>query len=255
MNELIQQIKWQFILLHRNNFITISIVVTAMYAIIFFAIRDLGNTDKVLTLLILNDPAIIGLFFIGLSVITEKDQQVLTALFVTPISHHIYLLSRVLSLSIIGWGCALGMGFAAVGTSFHFIHFSAGVFGICLLSSLAGAWLVCYTQEFMRFVLMSIPVLLIFVNLPLLNYFEVTDIGLFRIMPAQGSLTLIAASHGDALAVYSNGLQQQFAAIAVSGGDSPTLLSLVYGYASIVFWVPLCYWFVYRTFIFKIVNR
>ena len=104
MNELIQQIKWQFTLLHRNNFITISIVVTAMYAIIFFAIRDLGNTDKVLTLLILNDLAIIGLFFIGLSVITEKDQQVLTALFVTPMSHHIYLLSRVLSLSIIGWG-------------------------------------------------------------------------------------------------------------------------------------------------------
>ena len=233
MNELIQQIKWQFMLLHRNNFITISIAVTAMYAILFFAIRDLGNTEKVLTLLILNDPAIIGLFFIGLSVITEKDQQVLTALFVTPLNHHIYLLSRVLSLSVVGWGCALGMGFAAVGTSFHFLHFSAGVLGICVLSCLAGIWLVCYTQEFMRFVLKSIPILLVFVNLPLLNYFEVTDIGLFKVMPAQGSLNLIAASHGN----------------------SPTLLSLVYGYASIVFWVPLCYWFVYRTFMFKIVNR
>lgn len=232
MNELIQQIKWQFILLQRNNVITISIVVTAIYALLFFVIKDLGNTDKILTLLILNDPAIIGLFFIGLSVIMEKDQQVVAALFVTPISYHFYLISKVLSLSIIGWVCALGMGFAAVGTSFHFIHFSAGVLGICILSCLAGAWLVCYTAAFMRFMLKSIPILLIFVNLPLLNYFGVTDIGLFKIMPAQGSLNLIAASHDTSL----------------------SLSAIIYGYASIVFWIPLLYWLAYRTFMSKIVN-
>ena len=232
MKELTSQIKWQFILLQRNNIITISIVVTAIYALLFFVIRDLGNTDKVLTLLILNDPAVIGLFFIGLSIIMEKDQQVLTALFVSPINHHVYLIARILSLSLLGWICALGMGISALGTSFHFIHFSAGVLGICMLSCLAGAWLVCYTSEFMHFTLKSIPILLVFVNLPLLNYFEVTNIGLFKIMPAQGSLNLIAGSYGDA----------------------PKLSAIIYGYASIVFWVPLLYWLVYRTFMSKIVN-
>lgn len=232
MKELIQQIKWQFIILQRNNIITISIVVTAIYALLFFVIRDLGNTDKILTLLILNDPAIIGLFFIGLSIIMEKDQQVLTALFVTPINHHIYLLSRVLSLSIIGWFCALGMGVSAVGMTFHFIHFSVGVLGICILSCLVGAWLVCYTSEFMRFTLKTIPILLFFINLPLLNYFEVTDIGLFKISPAQGCLDLIASSHSD----------------------TPSVSDIIYGYVSIVFWIPLFYWLVYRTFVSKIVN-
>ena len=232
MKELASQLKWQFILLHRNNIITISVAVTVIYGILFFAIRDLGNTDKVLTLLILNDPAVIGLFFIGLSIIIEKQQQVLTALFVTPISHHFYLISRILALSMLGWVCALGMGISAIGMSFHFVHFSAGVLGICMLSCLVGAWLVCYTSEFMRFALRSIPILLLFINLPLLNYFEVTDIGLFRFLPAQGCLDLIISSYSDA----------------------PNLSTLIYAYVSILFWVPLLYWLVYRTFVSKIVN-
>ena len=106
--------------------------------LIFFVIRDLGNMDKVLTLLIYNDPAVIGLFFVGLSVIMEKNQRVLDALFVTPVNHHIYLISRILTLSIIGWACALGMALSILGTSFQIGHFSAGVFGTCLIFSIMG---------------------------------------------------------------------------------------------------------------------
>lgn len=232
MKALLQQMKWQFTLLARNNIISISIAVTIVYALVFFALEGVDNMDKILTLLILNDPAIIGMFFIGLSVIMEKNQQVLLALFVTPINHHIYLISRILSLSIIGWACAVGMALAAIGPAFHFLHFSAGTFGICMLTCLAGLYLVCYTSEFMHFMLRSIPLLMIFVNLPLLNYFEVTDIWLFNLMPSYGSLSLIIHS-------YSN---------AVSSS------TLILGYASLTFWTLLFYWLVYRTFMGKVVN-
>lgn len=232
MKQLLLQTKWQFALLTRNNIIVISFIVTAIYAGIFYVIKDLGNMDKVLTLLILNDPAIIGLFFIGLMVIIERKQQVLSALFVTPISHHVYLLSRVLALSIICWICALSMAFSALGTSFNLIHFSVGVFGISIMSCLAGLYMVSYTKEFMSFTLKSIPVLLLFINIPLLNYFEVTDFGFFRIFPAQGSLDLIINSYTD----------------------TPVLSELIYGYVSIIVWIPLLYWFVYRAFMSKIVN-
>ena len=87
MRELTQQLKWQFALLHKNNIIAISVAVTAIYALIFLAIKDLGNMDKFLTVLILNDPAIIGMFFIGVAILMEKKQQVLMALFVTPANH------------------------------------------------------------------------------------------------------------------------------------------------------------------------
>lgn len=232
MKALIQQMKWQFMIMTRNNIISISIAVTVIYALIFFALKGLDNMDKVLTLLILNDPAIIGMFFIGLSVIMERNQQVLSALFVTPINHHIYLLSRILALSLVGWLCAMGMAVAAVGTSFHFLHFSVGTFGICILACLAGLYLVCYTSEFMHFTLRSIPLLLIFVNLPLLNYFGVTDIWFFRLMPSYGSLNLIANSY-----------QSQIA-----------LSELIFSYVAVIGWSALLYWGVYRLFMSKIVN-
>lgn len=232
MKQLLLQTRWQFALLTRNNIIVISFIITGVYAGIFYGIKDLGNMDKVLTLMILNDPAIIGLFFIGLMVIIERKQQVLSALFVTPISHHVYLISRVLALSIICWICAVGMAFSALGTSFNLIHFSVGVFGISIMSCLAGLYMVSYTTEFMPFTLKSIPVLMLFINIPLLNYFEVTDIGFFRIFPAQGSLDLIINSYTD----------------------TPVVSQLLYGYISILIWIPLLYWLVYRAFILKIVN-
>ena len=232
MRQLLFQTKWQFILLARNNIIVISFIITAMYAGIFYSIKDLGNMDKVLTLLILNDPAVLGLFFIGLMVIIEKKQQVLSALFVAPISHHVYLISRVLALSIICWVCAFGMALSALGTSFNFIHFTAGVFGVSIMSCLAGLYMVSYTAEFMSFTLRSIPVLLFFINIPLLNYFEVTDIGILRVFPAQGSLDILINSYSDA----------------------PIVSQLIYGYASMLVWIPLLYWLVYRAFISKIVN-
>ncbi|WPP48033.1 fluoroquinolone export ABC transporter permease subunit [Catalinimonas niigatensis] len=232
MKMLLQQMKWQFILLARNNIISISIAVTIVYALVFFALEGLDNMYKVLTLLILNDPAIIGMFFIGLTVIMEKNQQVLSALFVTPINHHVYLVSRILVLSIIGWACALGMALAAIGPAFQFLHFSVGTFGICMLSCLAGLYLVCYTLEFMHFTLRSIPLLMILINLPLLNYFEVTDIRFFDLMPSYGSLSLITHSYSEEVKVST----------------------LLYGYASTAFWISLFYRMVYHAFMARIVN-
>ena len=218
-------------ILHKNNLIAISVVVTVMYALIFFLIKDLGNMDKVLTLLIYNDPAVIGLFFVGLSIIMEKNQQVFSALFVTPVNHHVYLISRILTLSILGWACALGMGLALLGTSFHIGHFSAGVFGTTLLFSIMGVLVVSYTTEFLLFLLKSIPIL-IGLSLPLLNYFNLTDIGLFYFTPLQGSLNLIVNSYAE----------------------TPVASELIYGYLSILFWVPLFYFIVFRIFKRKMIN-
>lgn len=225
------QLKWQFVILQRNNLITISVVVTAMYALIFFVIKDLGNIDKLLTLLIYNDPAVIGLFFVGLSIIIDKNQQVLSALFVTPVNLHVFLITRVLALSIIGWLCGLGMGFAALGWSFHIFHFSMGVFGTCLMFSLIGVFLVSFTDEFLMFMLKSIPILIV-MSFPLFNYFELTDLRIFYLFPAQGCLNLMTNSYAD----------------------TPVIYELIYGYGSLVVWVLIFYFLAYRIFKSKVVN-
>jgi fluoroquinolone transport system permease protein len=90
---------------------------------------------------------------------------------------------------------------------------------------MAGIYLVCYTNDFMSFILRSIPILIVFLNLPLLNYFEITDSMFIKITPVSGSLDLIINSYGNS-----------------SGTDA------IIGYLSLIVWLPLLHFLVYRRF-------
>lgn len=232
MKNLLVQLKWQLLILARNNIISISFLVTLIYVAIFLGIKDLGNTDKVLTLFVLNDPAIIGLFFMGVALLIERRQQVLTALFVTPINHHIYIWSRVFALTIVALICALGMAVAAVGLDFHWLHFSMGVLGVSVICCLIGLYLACFTSEFLKMLLSSIPILLFILNPPLLNYFGVTDFLPFDFMPIAGCIWLL-----------DNAMK-----------EAPNHAEILSGYLSMGLWLSVIYVLVYRTFMKKIVN-
>jgi len=231
MKAILTQLRWQFLILHRNKLIAISILITVMYALVFYFIKDLPDVERFLVLLIYNDPAIIGMFFVGLSVIMEKNDAVLPALFVTPVSHHMYLISRVLTLSLLGWACAVGMALPLLGLNIDWLSFSAGVFGTCVIFSLAGVFVVSYTTEFLGFMLRSIPIMLL-LSFPLFNFFGLTDIALFQFMPIQGALNLIVLSFNSSI------------------DTMPISLS----YLSLLLWIPLLYFVVYRIFIRRIIN-
>lgn len=231
MTDLLKQMKWQFLIFQRNNLIAMITAVTAFYVVIIYLLRDLEGVEKFITLLIYNDPALIGFIFIGVSIILEKDQDVLPALFVTPVDPHLYLLSRILTLSTIGYLGALAMVLAAKGSSFNLMHFSVGAFSTCVLFSLMGVFIVSYTTEILHFLLRAIP-LLIFMSLPLLNYFELTDWSLLRLFPVQGGLSLMVSAYTE----------------------TPSIPELIFGYISLVVWIPVLYWFVYRVFVSRMVR-
>ncbi len=231
MIELLKQIKWQFLIFQRNNLLNMIVAITAVYVLVIYLLRDFENLEKFITLLIYNDPAIVGFVFIGISIILEKDQEVLPALFVTPLNPHVYLISRIITLSTIASLGAFAMVLTARGTSFNVIHFSVGAFSTCVLFCLMGVFIVSYTTEILHFLLRSIP-LLIFMSLPLLNYFELTDLSILKLFPVQGGLSLMINSYRN----------------------SPDLWELVYGYVSILFWTPFLYWVTFRIFVSRVVK-
>lgn len=191
MKQFMTQMRWQFLILHKNNLINISVGITVIYGLLFYAIKDLGDLSKLLTLLIYNDPALIGLLFIGLAFIVEKNQGVTSALQVLPHNPHIQLLARMLCLSLIGWVCALGMALPVMHLDFNVGWFSLGVLSVCLIFSTMGIWILSYSSEFLVFLLKSIPILLLS-SAPFLNYFEVTDVWWLSLSPINGSLNLIS---------------------------------------------------------------
>lgn len=230
MTELLNQIKWQVLIFRRNNLVAMIAGITAFYVLIIYLLKDLENVDKFITLLIYNDPAIVGFIFIGVSLILEKDQEFFL-LFVTPSTHHVYLISRIITLSTMGYIGAIAMVIAAMGATFNFIHFSVGAFSTCVLFSMMGVFVVSYTTEILHFLLRAVP-LLIFMSLPLLNYFELTEWSLLRVFPVQGGLNLTINSFAD----------------------SPSSSELIFGYVSIAIWTPLLYWLVFRTFVSRVVK-
>ena len=216
--------KWQLIIFHRNQLIAISIALTVMYAAILWYFNDFEYLDKLLTLLIYNDPVLIGLMFGGMAVILEKDQRMISALLVTPMNLHLYLWSRIAVLTLIAWLAGLAMVAAALGTAVNFIHFSFGVILATLTFSFMGYVIVSYRAEFLHFMMRCVPVL-IGMSLPMLNFFGLTDWAWLRVLPAQGSLDILRLAYG---------YESSFGAVAA--------------YAMAIAWLPPLYWLAYTRF-------
>lgn len=231
MRGLLNQVKWQLLIFHRNNLILMIIGITVGYLAIIYFLNGIGNTEKFVTLLIINDPATIGFLFVGISVILEKEQDVFSALSVTPINYHIFLIARVVALSSVSMICVWGMVLMAKGILFNPIHFSVGTFFTCVIFSFLGIFIVSRTTDILRFVLFSIPFVIV-MSLPLFVYFNFTDFGLLKIFPIQGTLLLIDNSYREI----------------------PSGTELFLGYLLIAIWTPILYWIAYRSFVSKLVN-
>ncbi len=193
MRQLLQLLKWDFILLTRNQIILISVIVTILYIGIFQAIKGIEEVDKVLVLIIFNDPALLGFIFIGVGVLLEKNEHTLQALVVSPLKEVNYILSKIIALSLISLGCCVVMALAAKGPNFHWIHFVAASIGTTSLFGFVGFILISNVHSVNEFILKS-ALLFIIMGLPFLGYFEVMDRVYFLLFPAQASIDLFNAS-------------------------------------------------------------
>ncbi|MEZ5344579.1 MAG: hypothetical protein R2681_03390 [Pyrinomonadaceae bacterium] len=225
MTKLLKQIKWQFLIFYRNNLIVMILAMAVFYMFVIYLLKDIGNLEKFTTLLIFNEPTMVGFIFIGVAVILERDQNVFPALFVSPLNEHLYLISRIVTLSAISMICMLGMVFVAKGSEFQPIHFLTGGFTSCAIFSFVGIYVISFTEDILHFVLRSIP-LIIIMSLPFLNYFGITDIFVFKLFPVQGSLYLIDNSYSI----------------------SPDSSEIIFGYLSLAIWLPLLYLAAFRIF-------
>ncbi len=232
MRALLQQMKWQWVIFHKNKVIFISLLVTGFYGCIFYLLQNYQHKDKLLITILLNDSAIIGFLFIGLAIIMEKKTQVMAAVLVSPINHHHYLLAKILVIAQLGTLCTLILAWAASGLHFKVFQLAAGAMAISTLTALLGVILVTRTFEFLKFCLYAVPIILLFVNLPFLDYLTVIELGVIKyLMPIQPGLYLMV----DAIS------------------NEPS--NLVWpAYVMSMLWIMLIYQLAYRLFKKKVIH-
>lgn len=193
MNSLIFRTRWETTLLHRNNLLVVSFVVTLLYLGLFQLLKMLGFVELFAILLVLNDPAVIGLLFVGVTVIFERDQGTLAAMQVTPMSYHSYLLGKVIVLGLLGTVCAWIMAVGSVGFDIRHGHFLLTNFLISAIFSHLGLVVVARSQRFLDFTLRSVG-FLIFMTIPLFDWFGVFTVPFIEAFPLEHGVRLMAYS-------------------------------------------------------------
>ncbi|QCT73343.1 ABC transporter permease [Eubacterium maltosivorans] len=112
-------------------------------------------------LIIFSDPAALGLFFMGAVILLERSQRVLESLAVSPVRSEEYIVSKALSLSLIGTLAAAVLG--VVGGSPSLPLLCIGTFTGAMLFSMVGLTAGARISTLNQFILVTVPVeLLIF---------------------------------------------------------------------------------------------
>lgn len=219
MKNFLHLLKHDLRLLSRNNIITISILVTAIYIGVFFWLREMEDAEKALVLVIFNDPALIGFLFGGVMVLFEKNENTLQALSVSPVTKAQYILSKSVALTLIATVCCFAMAIAGAGKGFSIIHFGMAAVLTTLMFSFLGFMVVAGEATFNRYLLKAVG-LLIFLSIPFLGYFGISSREWFLWVPTQPAIDLFQAS-----------LSQE-SSIGI----------LVYAYAALGFWTIVCFY-------------
>ncbi len=151
------------------GFYFVYAVFTVFYLCLIFALPE-SIRQIIAAIMIYTDPAAMGLFFMGAIVLLEKSQNVLNSIAVTPVKVSEYIISKAVSLGIIGTlvgsliRIAVGFGenhrdFYA--DAFRIAYTMTGIFLGSVMFSLLGLIVAVKTNSLNQFMVGTIPIELI----------------------------------------------------------------------------------------------
>ena len=140
---------------YKYGFYLLYLFFTVFYVAVLSAFPS-GWREKAAIIMIFTDPAAMGLYFMGAMVLFEKSERVLNTLAVSPLKPAEYVLSKLLSLSVISMLTGLVIALAAR-LPVHPILLVVSLFLCSCLFSAAGLITACKISTLNQFVLATVP--------------------------------------------------------------------------------------------------
>lgn len=230
MRPLLKIVKWDFVLQWRYNIVTIALIISALYVLLLKSIPNV-NIDQLVILLVLSDPVMFGVMFIGVLVLYEKDNNTINALIVSPLTPSQYLWSKAISLTAIAVPIALAISIVGYGLKLNYIHFLLSVIltsiafvflGFIVVSKVNG-----FNQYIIKFVLFTLPV-----SIPMLGLFNILHSDLYYLIPTHATILLLKS------ALNYN----------ISLGQS------IYAIVYLIFWLIIAYYFAVKAYEKNLLN-
>ena len=237
MSNLNHMLRWEFLLLSRYKIIHISILSVVLYFLTTQAVESLKGQTQVHSVLLFFDPALIGIMFVGALVLFEKSENVLQALVITPMKTDDYLLSKIISLtilSLISAGLFMSLMIIFNDVSCNVFYLAAGILLTSVMLILLGFILVSRVNSINGYLL---GMMIAFIGLtfpPLLQLFGLFENPIFYLWPTQASFILFdGVFHAASLEVWE----------------------IVYGIGYQVLWIGLLYFLAKKAFYKHIVLK
>lgn len=195
MSNLSSSIRWDMKLQYKYGLYIVTGIVTFLYVLLLMPLPE-NLLDRITVFIIFTDPALLGFLFIGALVLFEKSERTLDALTVTPLKVDEYMVSKMVSLSILALGSSLIIVLFSHGLTPNFPAFVTGVLLTSLFFTLIGFIAVVRFNTLNEYFLTQIFYMGI-LNLPLLDYFGILKSPVFYAIPTQASLILLRSAFGE----------------------------------------------------------
>lgn len=190
-NLILSDIRFQI----KHGFYFLYIVITLFYISILSFVPEIYKS-KLATLIIFTDPAVLGVSFMGVIILFEKSQRVLSSIAVSPVKKQEYICSKVLSLAMISTLAGGAIAFSS--GSNNMIWVLIGVFVGSILFSLIGVIVGANISSINGFVIAIIPVMIVFM-VPAIAEFFGYGYSIFFYHPSNITLRLISGNKENLL--------------------------------------------------------
>ncbi len=192
MKALLNTIKWDFVLIMKYGIVTVAIVIALIYCITLFLL-DTTGLEKLISAIIFSDPVMYGYLFTAVIILFEKDARTHEVLAVTPMPVSRYIWSKAITFTLLALVCCSAIILSAQPQYFNLLYFVLGVVLSSAMFVFVGIIGVSYAKNFNQFFLVM-PIVLLPVSLPFLDFFSLYQSPLFYVIPTQACLLLFKAS-------------------------------------------------------------
>lgn len=177
-------IRFQF----RHGFYYAYVFITILYIVVLRLIPE-GLRSMVASIILFSDPCIMGYFFIGATVILERDQNIYQSLFVTPLKPDHFILSKGISFSLITNLTGFTIILLSIGSFNHFVLF-IGLTLSSIFFTFLGLSLSLTAKDFNQFLYFS-PIILLIFGMPIIQFLGFFNYPIINFIPSWSALMVI----------------------------------------------------------------
>ncbi len=230
MKRLLKSVRGDIFLQMKYGIYLIYGIITLVYVVLLRQL-SINIIDTAVPLVVLTDPSMLGFFFIGGLVLFEKGEGTLEYLVVSPLSINYYLISKMLSLTLVSTIVGLLVAMLTYGDKINILLLLIGIILTSFLFILIGFIAVVPFNTVNKYMLSSI-LYVTFLFSPFIDYFGMYRSWLFYLIPTQASILLIFGSFKEL-----------------------ELWSSIYSISYLIIWILIAYKIAHKRFIGYIILK